>query len=72
MMSVNQRRNAWIKHCQEQIELRGIHVLTLPSGAVRLIGSHNDITLTDLGELTPTELVGLTRRSVRAVPRLVP
>lgn len=60
-MTTAQKREAWRQYCRKTLELFNIEIHETPSGAVRLIGLHGDITCTDLADMTKGELSALTR-----------
>jgi hypothetical protein len=61
MLTTAQKREAWREHCRHTLELFGVEIHELRSGALRLIGCHGDITVVDLADITQVELFNMTR-----------
>jgi hypothetical protein len=60
-MTTAQKRETWRAHCRQVLEQFGVEIHNLPSGALRLIGWHGDITVVDLADITQVELFNMTR-----------
>jgi hypothetical protein len=61
MTRYEQRRTEWRQHCMETLENFGVRIIKMPSGAVRLIGLHGDVMMSDLADLYEHELHDFTR-----------
>lgn len=55
------KREQWRAQVIDSLIAQGVTIIELAHGAVRLIGLHGDLTVTDLSEITARELVRFSR-----------
>ena len=55
------KREQWQAEVRASLIDQGVTIIELAHGAVRLIGMHGDVTVTDLYMITPRELARFSR-----------